>query len=208
MDAFSLTFNPEQAAKIDALMSQFTLSPNSQGALMRGCIKALNRSATSARVVMVREIAKDVGARQADIKKYVITVNATPARLESRIRPLLTLGIPLGKLRPSGAVPSRGKGPGVSVPGQGTFPNAFIATVRGSSGSSGPHTGVFQRYATLSGRRSRGAWGPNLPIRELRTAKSLTTMFAEHRAATMARAAASLAANLLSELKHALATGA
>jgi hypothetical protein len=208
MNAVSLTFDPAQAAKIDALMAQFSLSPNSQGALMRGCIKALNRSAVSARVVMVREIAKDVGARQTDIKKYVVTVNATPGKLESRIRPLMTLGIPLGKLRPSGAVPSRGKGPGVYVPGQGTFPNAFIATVRGASGSQGPHTGVFERYATSSGRRSRGAWGPNLPIRELRTAKSLITMFNEHRTAVVARAMASLATNLLSELKHALATGA
>lgn len=208
MGPVSISFSPEQAAKIDALMGQFSLSPSSQGALMRGCLKALNRSAVSARVVMVREIAKDVGAKQADIKKYVVTVNATPERLESRIRPLMTLGIPLGKLRPSGAIPTRGKGPGVSVPGQGTFPNAFIATVRGSSGSQGPHTGVFQRYDTLSGRRSRGAWGPNLPIRELRTAKSLVTMFNEHRSAVVARAHESLATNLIAEFKHALATGA
>lgn len=194
MDTVSLAFSAEQSSKIDALLGQFSLDPGKQtGALARGCAKALNRAAVSARVVMVREIASELGTKQTVVKSYVKTVNATASQLEARVVPLGKQGIPLGKMNPTGPIPSRGKGPGVNVPGQGTFPRAFIATVKAGQKA---HTGVFERKGK-----------PRLPIKELRTVP-IPDIFRRHRASGYARASESLAINLVSELKHALATGA
>jgi len=183
-----LTFNAEQAAKIDALLGRFTLAPGRQTeALARGMAKALNRGALAARTAMVREVANVLGTAQKPVKGYIRTYTATPDHLVAIVTSLGKQGIPLGKLGPTGPEPSRGKGAGVRVKAApGRFPHAFISTMRSG------HRGVFERRGKA-----------RLPIKELRT-RPVTDAFRERRAVGVARAAESLSVNLQSELAYAL----
>ncbi len=189
MDAFTVEISPSALASVHALLAGLNLESHGS-ALARGCNRALSRAAVSGRVVMVREVAADLGVRQADVKAYIRT-RASAGSLESRIYAWGKRGIDLIDLQASGPEPSRGTGAGVRVKATPSrFPQAFIATMRSG------HRGVFQREGKA-----------RLPVHELRTER-IPVVFARHRAAGVARAAESLGTNLVSEIKYALQSGA
>jgi hypothetical protein len=155
------------------------LQANAPAAIAR----ALNRSATSANVVMVRGVAQDLGLRQADVKPFIAIRSATPGDLRAQI---IASGarIPLIKFN---ARDRRGRGVTARLPGgAGIYPHAFIATMRSG------HRGVFTR---------RGR--PRLPIVEL-FGPSIPRVFEKLIPLGTARALEQLAKNLVSEMRFAL----
>jgi hypothetical protein len=119
-------------------------------------MRALNRTAASAKTMAVRSIAADLGIAQKRIKENVTVDKAYPEKLTATLSarkggPGVVEGrgksqrrgrIPLLEFHARGPVPSRGKGGGVryNLPGgRGVAPHAFIATMRSG------HVGVFQR---------------------------------------------------------------
>jgi hypothetical protein len=126
--------------------------------------RALNRSIVSARVVMASAVATDMGLKVSDVKERIGLIEASaPDRL---VATLTASGkrLPLIDFNARGPEPSRGKGGGVRARmpgGAGTYPHAFIATMRSG------HRGVYERVGPSS-RRSVGARSNNLPIVELR----------------------------------------
>jgi ribosomal protein L13E len=155
------------------------LQANAPAAIAR----ALNRSVTSANVVMVRAVATDLALRQSDVKERISVRNASPAHLVAQ---LIATGkrIPLIKFN---ARERRGRGVTARLPGgQGSYPRAFIATM--SSG----HRGVFVRKGK-----------PRLPIAEL-FGPSIPHVFQKHIPQGLARGLEQLAKNLVSEMRFAL----
>ena len=171
-----------------ALIADFGEAPQ---AVTRAMVRALNRSIASGRTVMVRGIAGDIGLRSKDVREALRPREATLSRPEASLAASLKR-IPLIEFRARGAEPSRGKGRGVTYRIGGAskrLEHAFIATM--SSG----HRGVFMRTHALlpgqsgprfSSRKSKGAWSPNLPIKE-KHGPSLGRVFAKHRPAGLAR---------------------
>lgn len=168
--------------------------------------RALRRTASNVRTVMVRAVRTDIGLpasavnkevrQQVDLSNLVATVSVS-----GRPIPLIAFGA-------SGPQPSRGRGRGVSYrigqQGRKRIGHAFITRVAGPllSGVVSPgHTGVFVR-GTLSTRRSAGAWSLNLPIRQL-YGPSLPKVFQAHIPEGLARAEEQFAKNLAHELRFA-----
>lgn len=150
--------------------------------------RALNRATASARTVMVRGMAADMGLKQAVIRKDIVTTEASAGRLFTRLA-VSGAPIPLIHFSAKGPYPSRGRGRGVSyrLPGsKGRIADAFIAQM--ASG----HRGVFRRVG-----RAR------LPIVELH-GPSLPKVFEKVSPAGLAHGEASLQKNLIHELKWAL----
>lgn len=155
------------------------LEANAPAAIAR----ALNRSATSANVVMVRAIAQDLGLKQGDVKDRIAIRSASPSDLRAQ---LIATGarIPLIKFN---ARERLGRGVTARLPGgRGQYPSAFIATMRSG------HRGVFVR----KGR-------PRLPIAEL-FGPSIPRVFEKFIPVGTARALEQLAKNLVSEMRFAL----
>lgn len=125
---------------------------------MRGparIVRALNRAGVSTQTAMVREVARDMGIKQADVKKAMRVTNAREGHFEATVS-ATGARMPLIAFGAKGPEPSRGKGRGVTARMQGArkrYPHAFIARMRSG------HRGVFQR-TSIPG-------GPRLPIREL-----------------------------------------
>lgn len=156
--------------------------------------RSLSRAANSAKTAMVKAIASDMGARQADIKRYIWTTSASVGNLSARVTPKGWAGIPFIQLGATGPEPSRGRGPGVRVKvGGGLYPFAFIASMRSG------HRGVFQRKMGPNGVPNKA----RLPIQELRTV-AIPTVFRRLRAIGVARALEALKTNLTADLKYAL----
>jgi hypothetical protein len=146
--------------------------------------RSLNRAAVSARVVMVREIARDLSIKQGDVKIH--HHEASPAKHATRLSASLKR-IPLIKFGARGPEPSRGRGTGVTARTRTRrYPHAFIATMKSG------HKGVFQRMRTS-----------RLPIREL-FGPSIGHVFRKYRPLGLARAIESFNKNLQAELKFAL----
>jgi hypothetical protein len=152
---------------------------------------------------------------QAFFPRVVVAINA--ARM-----PLIAFGA-------RGPTPSKGRGRGVTAGmkgGRKSYPGAFIASVPAGKGRDdlsfiGPmirHQGVFKRRGWMPGatgrgkkrvefqgpgatsdRRSRGAWGPNLPIDELR-GPSVASVFTRNIAEFYRVAEESLMKNLRHEI--------
>lgn len=155
--------------------------------------RALNRAAGSARTVMVREVARDMGLKSGTVRDQVQIDEARPSQGDiSRLRARLSVSgkrIPLIDFGARGPEPSRGKGRGVSAKlpgGKGRYPNAFIATMRSG------HRGVFARSTTK-----------RLPIYELR-GPSLPHVFTKYMPLGLARGQEALVTNLAHELRFAL----
>ena len=148
--------------------------------------RAVKRAGTSARTVMVKEIAKDTGLASKGIKKEIRIneLGTTEIQIEVRGR-----RIPLIHFKAKGPEPSRGRGRGVSyrLPGGRTrAPHAFIATMRSG------HRGVFQRKR--SARK---------PIYQLH-GPSLVRVFEKFLPLGAKRAGEALVKNLRSEIRFAL----
>jgi minor tail protein Z (GPZ) len=154
----------------------------------RSGARALNRAATSGRVVAVRDVAYALGTKQSAVKPYIRIRQARPEHLEARIFAVGKFGIPLIKLDPSGPEPSRGHGGGVRVKATpGTFPRAFISTMPKSG-----RRGVFERRGKA-----------RLPIFERRT-PPVPQVLRHVRRGAIQRASESLRTNLVSELRYAV----
>ena len=164
--------------------------------------RALNRAIASASVVMVREVAADMGLKQGDVKRYITTRLAPLAAAADQLSAAVVASsarIPLIRFSARGPEPSRGRGRGVTArlpTGPGRYPQAFIATM--ASG----HRGVFVR-AGASSRRSAGARSANLPVTELH-GPSVPLVFGKHLPAGLARGEEQLRKNLVHELRFAL----
>lgn len=173
-----LTFQVDQASadRVNALLS-IAFAPQAA--------RSLSRAANSAKTAMVKPMAAAIGAKQADMKRFVFTTPATPTSLVARIYPTGYAGIPLIQLGATGPEPSRGQGHGVSTRTV-AYPSAFIATM--PSG----HRGVFLRKGTK-----------RLPIKEVKSIP-IPQLFAQFRDVGVARAAEALKTNLAADLKFAL----
>jgi hypothetical protein len=165
--------------------------------------RVINRTATSVRAVMAREIAKDIGLPVGPIKDALKVQSAIPQADDIRARISVSgAKIPLAKFHASGPLPSRGRGT-VSARIGGTrkrYEGAFLAQMRSG------HIGVFRRKGP-STRKSRGAWSPNLPIVELK-GPSLPQVFAKYVPLGIARGQEQLVKNLEHEVGFALAQAA
>lgn len=127
--------------------------------------RSINRAGNTGRSAWSSAVSKDLGLTKRYVERDLKLDKAT------RTRPVFVATIqgkrlPLIAFNVSGPEPSRGRGRGVSWR-IGKNPrvrerNAFIAVV-----GIGAHRGVFVRKG-VSKRESVGAWGPNLPIKELR----------------------------------------
>lgn len=142
---FSVSFN------LEATLRQMNLDVTRRTSV--GCMRALNKTATSERAALSSAIAKDVGIKVGTVRDGISIQKATTSNLAARV---VCRGkrIPLIELNARGPEPSRGRGRGVSYRVEGQtrrIPNAFIATV-----GSGRHRGVFARKSIK-----------RLPIREL-----------------------------------------
>lgn len=184
--AFSLRLQTREAR--DGLQA---LQQNAPRAIMR----ALNRTMQNVQTVAVRETARDMGLRQADVRPSIAIDGARPDRLVAR---LIATGarIPLIKFGATGPEPSRGRGRGVAyrLPGgRGRHPRAFIATMRSG------HRGVFVRRGPSRSRAGRPRSSPGLPIQEL-FGPSIPRSFAKQFPAMRARADEMLSKNLQHEI--------
>jgi hypothetical protein len=160
--------------------------------------RSLNRAAKSAHTAQARAVAQDMGIPVGTAKKAMRIEEATAGALVSRVE-ARGARLPLIAFRARGPEPSRGRGRGVTARlpgGAGRYPRAFIATLQSG------HRGVFERASALT-RRSRGAWGKNLPILE-KHGPSIPHVFNKHRAVGIAAGEASLTKNLSHEFRWAL----
>jgi len=166
--------------------------------------RALNRAGTTTRAVMARAISKDLGLKVSTVREQLRIEKATPEHLVVRIS-VTGKRLPLIDFKARGPEPSRGRGRGVTARlpgGAGRYPQAFIARV-----GAGGHRGVFIRAAQgASQRRSRGAWSPNLPIKELH-GPSLPKVFEKVTPEGLEAGQASFVTNLKSELRFASSGG-
>lgn len=150
--------------------------------------RALTRAGSSARVVMVREIAKDLGIKQGDVQPAVAQPQIVVQQDFVSARIVATgARIGLYKFR------ARQTKTGVTARlpgGAGMYPGAFIATM--ASG----HVGVFKRRGQT-----------RLPIVEL-FGPSVPKVFEKYIPMGLARGREQLAKNLVSEFRFVLGKGA
>lgn len=147
---------PVFALKLDTTQWERSLSAlASRGpiAIARG----INKSATSGRAIMAREVARDMGVKVGDARGAMTIQRASGQNLTARI---IARGkrLPLIDFKARGPSPSRGRGRGVAYTMRGQrvrIADAFLATMPTG------HKGVFTRR-TKAGTPSR-----RLPIREL-----------------------------------------
>lgn len=159
--------------------------------------RALNRTATSVRAVMARDIAGDIGLRVGTVRDELKVRRAIGDQLTAAIS-VSGARIPLEKFGATGPLPSRGRGKvRARIGGKSdTYEGAFRARMRSG------HVGVFRRVSASS-RKSAGAWAKNLPIAELK-GPSLPHVFGKHLAAWIARGEEQLVKNLEHEVGFAL----
>jgi hypothetical protein len=154
-------------------------------------VRALNRAATSARVVAAQAVAKDMGLKPSFARDRIVIGTARPDHLVATVSGT-TSRIPIS------AFDARQTRRGVTYRGQNgrqLLPHAFMARVTGPlpNGVVSPgHNGVFQR---------RGK--PRLPIDEL-YGPSVWKVFVKYAAIARARGEEQLIKNLQSELRYAL----
>lgn len=158
--------------------------------VQRAFVRAAKRSIDSGRSVIVKLIAADTGLAQKVVREAIKMQYPTLAEPVAAMR-ARTKRIPLIDFKARGPEPTRGRGAGVSYrnPGGGRsrLSHAFIATtVAQRDGSGGEHRGVFIRAANLE-RKSKGAWGPNLPMKQL-YGPSIGHVFSKFRPQGVARA--------------------
>lgn len=149
-------------------------------------VRALNRSASTARTGMTRLIAADMKLKAVTVREKIEIQEARPYKLSAVLNASLRR-IPIYDFSAKGPYPSRGKGRGVTArTATRRYPHAFIAQMRSG------HSGVFQRR------------GPSrLPIFELLGA-SIGEVFGKYHEEGVRIANEALAKNLQSEFRFAL----
>jgi len=156
--------------------------------------RAINRALRSAKVVVGRLTAKDVGLTVGDVRKVLYEREALPARLTAK----LSAGakrLPLIKFAARGPYPSRGRGvvTAMSSGGRKRYPHAFIAQM--PSG----HRGVFRRDPNRRMRRQPRRQA----IVELH-GPSIAHVAVKYASAGVTRGEMQLAKTMSSELKFAI----
>jgi hypothetical protein len=155
--------------------------------------RAINRTLSSVVTAMARPVSQSLRLPVGEVKKRVITIQATRSRLRGRIE-ANNKPIPIILFGATGPEPSRGKGRGVTAKTQTRrYPHAFIATM--PSG----HRGVFQRVDGKFMRRDP----KRQAIRELREA-SVAAVWIHHEAIGQARGTEQLQKNLQHEVDYLL----
>lgn len=177
----------------DAIVADFQQRPSHIGAAL---VRTMRRALTSGRAALVPLIAKDLSLKARDVRDaLLISVHAIgQGEVEGRLS-ASSKRIPLSKFSPTGPLPSRGRGKGVSYRIGGRrqrVADAFLAQMRSG------HQGVFRRIGT-SERRSAGGWSKNLPIVELH-GPSVGRVFAKFRPQGVARVREAFEQNLTHEL--------
>lgn len=159
--------------------------------------RALNRTATSERTALAREVAADMGIQVKTAREAIAVKKASAGNLAAQV---VARGkrLPLIDFKARGPQPSRGRGRGVSYVIQGqrkTIARAFIATVSkaGDEGQHAGHRGVFVRKQK-AGR---------LPITQL-MGVSVAVAFSHLLPAGEARRADALAKNVAHEIEFEL----
>lgn len=157
----------------------------------KAIVRAINRSAESAKTAVSREIARDMKAKVGAVKDRISIIKAREGTAKASHRYAATLyastkRLPLYAMGARGPYPSRGKGRGVTArTPQRRYPNAFLAQMRSG------HMGVFTR---TSRRR--------LPVVELMYV-SIWKVFDKFKHVAVARGYEQLAKNLKHELRFA-----
>lgn len=162
-------------------------------------VRSLKRAGVSARTVMVRDVAADIGVTQ-KVARDGIRVETGRVESDHAVQVVCTgARIPLIDLGARGPEPSRGRGRGVTYRlgrgGRKTIRDAFIARMRSG------HRGVFTRVDP-SKKKSAGAWSKNLPIDE-KHGPSMVLVFRKHQGAGKAAGIESLRKNLQHEFRFA-----
>jgi hypothetical protein len=145
--------------------------------------RALNRSLGSAKTVMVRVVAQDMGLRQRDVRDLIRESHAKPehlvAQLFASFKRIPVYDFSAREERPRGVT---AKLSGVRT----RYPHAFIATMKSG------HRGVFRRKTKA-----------RLPIKEL-FGPSIARVFLKHVDVGLQRGHEQLVKNLESEFRFAM----
>lgn len=200
MAAFTLRFD---ASQMDQAIRQL------KGRAPYAMARSLNRSAASACTVMIRVISQDTGIKQADLRGHATVTDkrgvrnrsiwvreAHPGQLTATVYadteriPLMDFGAKQTKRGVTARIQGRRR----------LYPGLFIARMQSG------HEGVFGRNKNLT-RKSRGAWGFNLPITE-RRGPSVAHVWEAHAAEGIARANEQLLKNIKHEFKFAASQSA
>lgn len=159
--------------------------------------RALNRAATSGRAAVTRVIATDMGLKANVVRNRISIRQATPMHRSVTLH-APNKRIPLVEFQARGAIPSRGRGRGVTanVGGRKVYPHTFLAVVGGR------HTGVFAR---VDGGTRRGPKPDRaqLPIKEL-FGPSVAHVFLKHKQYALDRCHEELIKNLRHEFRFLL----
>jgi hypothetical protein len=166
--------------------------------------RSLNRGAVSARAAMIPAIAADTGLKPAKIRSAIAIKNATTENLVAHV---VARGarIPAIDFKGKGPEPSKGRpGRGVttSLPGGRSMPGAFVARMPANQNAESGHRGIYKRKGT-GGRKSRGAWSQNLPIRQL-FGPSIAHVFTKFHSVGIAAGEESIRKNLAHEVSYML----
>lgn len=161
--------------------------------VVQACVRAMNAAAQKGNTHMKRVIAADLKMRVSDVGAKLFAVKASYQVPRATLATRRLSRIPLMYFGGKGSMPSRGVGAPAtaSVRGGGrkSYQGAFLANVRyyrkvDDEREYGLHQGIFVRAAGRSSRKSAGARGPNLPIKQL-YGPSLGRVFAIYREATV-----------------------
>jgi antitoxin component of RelBE/YafQ-DinJ toxin-antitoxin module len=145
-------------------------------------VRAINRTAASAKTAMVRVVAKDMKLKATDVRERIGVRHATPGRLAAQ----LTASAKRLPLKDFGARPTRRGVSANTGGGRKVYPGTFIAQM--GTG----HVGVFGRTSTK-----------RLPIAE-HFGPSVVQVFEKHQQVGIDRATEQLEKNVASELRFAL----
>lgn len=172
---------------------------------MKAGVRAVNRTAKNAKTAMVRVVAKDLALQQKAIRDEIVVSSAKTSGPPAAKLYATTKKIPLINFK---AKQTKRNGVTYRLPtGAGRLRNAFIATVRGKSGATGNHTGVFERNTTIRSRKGAGRGAPALGIHE-KFGPSVAQSFTTNQKVAEDRAIEMLSTNFANEVKFMLSQAA
>lgn len=160
-----------------------------RGNATKAAVRALNRTGSNAKTAWVRDISKDMGLPQKDVRDAITIKKATPQK-PTVVLSATTKRIPLIRFK---ARATKRNGVTAKLPGgAGRYAKAFIARVMGKNkdGSSGDHLGVFERNTVIRSRKGKKRGSPALGIHQkygpsVAQSATATSKVAEDRASEM-----------------------
>jgi hypothetical protein len=156
--------------KLASLLRGLTDMP---GNMATATSRAGNKTLTSTRAEMVRVIRRDYAIKAGDIRKELVIIRMTKAKLEGRVKGESSPGLPLIRFARISRIPSTkrtkigGYSPKKGIPvfirkdrGKRIVKATFLARMRSG------HVGAFERINKEKGRRIKEVFGPT-PIKLL-----------------------------------------